>query len=153
MDVNFVAAARDVFAGRAHVILHIARAKNAAWIDVFKAGEDFFVRASGDMRHHVEAAAMAHAHHKLRSAEASAGIEKLIDERDQRGDAFERKAFATKVALLHHLLEDVGADEQVENASLIFFCDLETLSWRLHLLVNPATPLGAVDVINFHTDG
>ena len=152
MDVNFVAAARDVFAGRAHVIFHVAGAENAARIDIFKAGEDFFEDPLGDMRDYVEAAAMAHAHDEFRGAEPRAGIEKFIDQRDQRGNAFEREAFAAKVTLLHNLLEDIGADEQVENARLVFFCDLETLSRRFHLLVNPAAAFGRVDVVDFDAD-
>ena len=42
MDVNFVAAPRGVFAGRAHVILNVAGAENAARVDVFESGKDFF---------------------------------------------------------------------------------------------------------------
>ena len=71
MDVNFVAAARDVFAGRAHVIFHVAGAENAARVDVFEAGEDFVGRALGDVGHDVEAAAMAHAHDQFGRAEAA----------------------------------------------------------------------------------
>ncbi len=41
------------------------------------------------MGDYVEAAAMAHAHHQFGRAEAGAGVEKFIDQRDQRGDAFE----------------------------------------------------------------
>ena len=40
MDVNFAAAARDVFAGGAHVIFHVAGTENAARIDVFESGKD-----------------------------------------------------------------------------------------------------------------
>ena len=46
------------------------------------------------------------------------GIENFVDERDEGGDAFQRKALAAEITLLHDLLEDVGADEQVENALL-----------------------------------
>jgi hypothetical protein len=153
MDMNFASAARDVLAGRSHVVFDVAGAENTAGVDVFKAGKDFFGRSAGDVGDDVEASAMAHAHHKFGGAEAGAGIENFIDQRDQRGDAFERKALAAEITLLHDLLEDVGADEQVENASLIFFCDLETLRWRFHLLVNPAAAFGSVDVIDFDTDG
>jgi len=62
MDVNLAAAARGVFAGGAHVILHVAGAENAARVDVFEAGEDFFGRALGNVGDDVEAAAVAHPH-------------------------------------------------------------------------------------------
>ena len=152
MDVNFVAAARDVFAGRAHVVFHVAGTQNAARVDVFKAGEDFSGGTPGDVGDDVEAAAVTHAHHEFSGAEARAGVEKFIDQRDQRGDAFEREALAAEIALLHDLLEDVGADEQVEDALLVFFCNLETLSGRFHLLINPAAAFGSVDVVDLDAD-
>ena len=62
MDVNLATAARDVFAGRAHVIFHVAGTEDAARIDVFESGEDFLGRALGDVGDDVEASAMAHAH-------------------------------------------------------------------------------------------
>ena len=54
--------------------------------------------------------------------------------------------------MLHDLLEDVGTDEQIENALLVFFPNLETLQWRFHAVKNPAAALGSVDVIDFNTD-
>ena len=45
MNVNFATATRDVFAGRAHVIFHVAAAQHAAGIDVFESGKDLFGRA------------------------------------------------------------------------------------------------------------
>ena len=135
MDVNFAAAAGDVFAGGAHVIFHVAGAEDAARIDVFESGKDFLRRPPGDVGDHVEAAAMAHAHDELDGAELGGSVENFVDERNQRGDAFEREALAAEIALLHDLLEDVGADEQVENALLDFFGNLETLRRGFHLLV------------------
>src|SRR5580704_4086798 len=153
MDVNLVAAARDVLAGRAHMVFHVAGTQDAAGVDVLEAGEDLFERTFRNVSNHVEAATMAHAHHQLDGAQAGAGVENFIDQRDQGGDAFQREALAAKVALLHYLLEDVGANEQVEDALLVFFRDLETLGWRFHLLVDPAAALGIVDVVNFYSDG
>ena len=151
MDVNLVAAARDVFAGRAHVIFHVAGAENAARVDVFESGKNFFRRPLGDVGDHVEAAAMAHPHDEFDGAEAGAGVENFIDQRDECGDAFERKALAAKIALLHDLLENVGANEQIEYAVLGFFCNL--VSTRFHALVDPAAALRAVDVVDFNADG
>ncbi len=62
VDVNLVAAVGQVLAGGAHVIFHIAGAEDAARVDVFEAGENFFGRAFGDVGDDVEASAMAHAH-------------------------------------------------------------------------------------------
>ena len=62
VDVNLAAAARDVFAGGAHVIFHVAGAENAARVDIFESGKDFLRRTLGDVGDDVEASAMAHAH-------------------------------------------------------------------------------------------
>ncbi len=148
MDMNFASAARDVFAGRAHVVLHVAGAEDAAGIDVFKASKDFFGGTFRDVSDDVEASTVAHAHDQLHGAEARAGIENFIDQRDERGHAFEGEALATEIALLHDLLEDVGADEEIENASLVLF-----LRFGLHPLVDPAAAFGSVDVIDLDADG
>src|ERR1700722_1213652 len=147
MDVNLVAATSDVFAGRAHMVFHVAGAENAARIDVFKAGKDFFCGPFGDVSDHVEAAAMAHTHDEFGGAEAGTGFEKFIDQWDQGGHAFEREALAAEIALLHHLLEGVGADQQIQNPLLIF-----RLRTGLHALVNPAAAIGRIDVIDLDAD-
>ena len=70
MDVNFVAAPRRVFAGRAHVIFNVAGAENAARVDVFEAGKDFFGITLGDVGDHIQTTPMAHAHYQFGGAEA-----------------------------------------------------------------------------------
>ena len=103
----------------------------------------------GDVGDHVETAAMAHAHDQFGGAEAGTSFENFIHQRDQRGDAFEREALAAEITLLHDLLEDIGADEQVENALLIF----SLTRFGFHSLVDPAPAFGSVDVIDFDADG
>ena len=105
------------YAGCADVILHVAAAENAAGIDVFEAGEDFCGSAADDVDNHVQASAMAHAPARACSAPFSAAaFEDFVEQRNERGVAFERITFGSDVARLHGLLEDVGADELVENA-------------------------------------
>ena len=148
MDVNFVAAARGVFARRAHVVFHVAGAEYAARVDILEAGEDFLGISFGNVGDHVKASAMAHTHHQFRGSEAGTGIEEFIDQRNERGDAFERKPLAAEIALLHDLLEHIGADQQVEDARLIF-----RLRFGFHALVDPTPALGSVDVIDLYADG
>src|SRR5258706_10310224 len=148
MDVDLVAASRDVFAGRAHVVLHVAGAKNAARVDIFESGEDFFGITLGHMGDYVEAATVAHAHYELTGAKTGTRIEKFIHQWNQRGDAFEREALTAEVSLLHDLLEDVGAEEQIENALLVLLRRI-----GLHLLVDPAATFGGIDVVDLDTDG
>ena len=78
MDVNFVAAARRVFARRAHVVLHVAGAEYAARVDILEAGKDFFGISLGDVGDHVQTTAMAHAHHQFGSAEARTRFQKFV---------------------------------------------------------------------------
>src|SRR6201997_4480034 len=124
VDVNLSATARLVFTRGAHVIFHVAGAKNTARVNVFEAGENLLGRTFGNVGDNVEAAAVTHAHNQFNRAALCSRIENLVDQRDQGGYAFERKAFASQITLLHDLLEDVGADEQVEDALLVFFFGL-----------------------------
>src|SRR5579872_1564382 len=150
MDVYLAAAVSRVFAGRAHVIFHVAGAEHAARVDIFESGKDFLGRTLGHVRDHVEASAMAHAHDELDRAQTRAGIENFIDERNERGDPFEREALAAQITLLHHLLEHIGPGEQIENSLLVFFCNLEIP--RFHAVINPAAALGRVEVIDLDPD-
>ena len=154
VNVNLAAAAGGVFAGRAHVIFHVAASRERCADRRLQIRQRF--PAGGrlrDVSDHVQASAMAHAHDEFDGAALAGGIENFVHQRDQRGDAFERKALAAEIALLHDLLEDVGADEEVEDALLDFFRNFETLRRRFHLLVDPAAALGRVDVVDLDTDG
>ncbi len=82
VDVNLAAAAGGVFAGGTHVIFHIARAKNAARVDVFESGKDFLGSAPGHVGNDVEAAAMAHSHDEFDGAEAGARVKDFVDQGD-----------------------------------------------------------------------
>src|ERR1700682_5703911 len=148
MDVNFSAAARDVFAGGAHVVLNVSAAENAAGIDVFKTGEDFFWGATGYGSDYVEASAMAHAHDQFDGASLGGCVENFVHQREKRGDALEGEALAAKVPLLQNQLEQVGAGQQIENALLIFF-----RMFGFHPLVNPVTAFRIGDVVDLDTNG
>ena len=65
---------------------------------------------SHDVRHHVQAAAMAHAHHELFGAvpTAASGSRPAAE---SAGLAFQRKALGSEIARLQHLLEDFGLDQ------------------------------------------
>jgi hypothetical protein len=108
-----------VIAGGAHVVLHVAAAEHGARIDVFKVGIDLGGGPANDVPHDGEAAAMAHGHHAFLGAVVRGGLQGFIEQRDQRGVAFERKALGADVKRLQHLLEDVGFDELVENSLAI----------------------------------
>src|SRR3984957_4800381 len=148
MDVNLVAAAGDILAGRAHVIFHVTGTQNAARVDVFESSKDLLGNALGNVGNPIQAATMTHPHHKFSCAETRTGFEKFVHERDERGDAFEGEAFAAEIALLHDLLEYVGADKEIENPLLVFcWC------FRFHALIDPAAAFGGIDVVDLDADG
>ena len=89
MDVYLRATAGFVLPGRAHVILHIAAAKHAAWINIFESGEDFFRRPSRDMRNRIKPPAMAHAHDQFDCAMSACAVKDLVNQRNKRGHALE----------------------------------------------------------------
>ncbi len=96
---------------------------------------------------------MTHPHDEFDRAALRAHLENFVDQRDEGGDSFERKTFAAEVALLHDLLKDIGANQELENAGLVFFCNLEPLRLRFHALVDPAPAIGSVNVVNLNADG
>ncbi len=53
VDANLFAGGGDIGAGRADVILHVARAKHAARVNIFKAGDDFVRGLARRVNHHV----------------------------------------------------------------------------------------------------
>ena len=114
MDVDCFAGRGGVSAGGANVILHVARAEHAAGIDIFKARDNFVRRFAGDVRHHVQAAAVAHGHDGVDAAKFARGIENGIEQRNERGVAFQRKTFGAQIAALQNLLEEIGADQTLE---------------------------------------
>jgi hypothetical protein len=65
MNVNLAATSGEVFAGGAHVILHVTRAEDTARVHVFESSEDLLRRALCDVSDDAQAATMTHAHHEF----------------------------------------------------------------------------------------
>ena len=103
--MNFFPSSRGVDARCADVILHVACAEHAAGIHVFEAGDDLVRGLAGDVGHHVQAAAVAHGHHGIDATQIARAIEDGIEQRDERGVAFEGETLAAQVAALEDLLE------------------------------------------------
>ncbi len=121
MDADLFAGAGDVGARRAHVIFHVARAEDAARIDVFKAGNHFMRCLACRVDHHVQAAAVAHGHDGFDRAVLARGVQDGIEERNQRGDAFQGESLGAEVARLQNLFEKIGANQTLEDFVLIDF--------------------------------
>ena len=121
MDADFLAGAGDISARCAHVIFHVARAENAARVDVFKTCDHFVRRLARGVDHYVQAAAMTHGHDGFDGATLGGGVQDGIEQRDQRGDAFQGEAFGAEIAGLQNLFEEIGANQAFENFLLIDF--------------------------------
>src|SRR5260370_21623833 len=78
-------------------------------------------RFAGGVDHDVEAAAMAHGHDGFGGAMLGDGVENGVEQGNERGHAFERKALGAEIAGLQDLLEEVGANEALENFFLVDF--------------------------------
>ena len=105
--------------GRALVILDVAAAEGAARVHILEAGEDIGHLPSHGVRHHVEPSAMAHGHHAFVGTVLDGRFEGFLEQRNQRGVAFEREALGANVERLQHLLEDVGLDQLRQDALAI----------------------------------
>src|SRR5258708_5041230 len=119
---------------------------------IVESGKDFRGGTPGTVGNDIEASAVAHAHHEFDGTEARASFEKVVHQRDQSRDAFEREALTAEITLLQDLLKNVGADQQIENSLLVFFRNFGIGGGSFHLLVDPAAAFGSVDVVDLDSD-
>src|SRR5579864_5481730 len=63
---------------------------------------------------------MAHGHDGFDRAVLAGGVQDGIEERDERGNAFERKTLGAQVPRLENLFEQVGADQALKNFFLVY---------------------------------
>ena len=90
---------------------------------------------------------MTHAHNEIDGATLRGSIEDVVNQGKQCGSAFKREAFRAEVALLQDLLEDVGTDEQVENALLV-----DGAGFAFHAFLDPAAAVGVGNVHELDAD-
>src|SRR5579859_2515447 len=79
---------------------------------------------------------MAHGHDAVHRAEVPCGIKNGVEQRDQRGDAFERKSLRPKIASLKNLFEQVRTDQTLQ-----YFPPVDLQLRSLEALRNPSPPL------------
>ncbi len=148
MNADALAGGGGVKAGRTNVILHVARAQDAPRVHVFKSGDHFVRGLASRVGHDVEAAAMTHGHYAFDGAMFADNFEHGVEQRDQRGDAFERKAFGAEVAGLQNLLEQIGANEPFEN-----FCLIGFRRHSFHAFGDPLAAFRLGEMHEFRADG
>ena len=148
-QMNFhVASVRRVESSRsAHVIFHVAAAQGAAWVHVLESREHIRCRAPHGVHHHVEPSAMAHRQHRFFRALIGRRAQDRIQERNQRAFAFQRIPLRAQVARLQNLLEDIRANQQIENSRPVRLRRI-----RFHALLDPCAFLAVRNVHEFHAD-
>jgi hypothetical protein len=147
VDVDLMAVAAVEPAGRAHVVFDVARAEDAAGVDVLEAREDLGGRPADGVDHHVEPPTVAHGHHDLARPVDGGGLQHLAQQRDQRLDPLDGEALGPEIARLQHALEALGADELLEDRHRI-----DRRRGGLHALLDPVPALGLLDVHELHPD-
>src|SRR2546427_4000213 len=156
MDADFLAAGGDVRARRADVVFHVARTQDAAWVNVFESSDYFMGHLARGVHHYVQAPAVAHGHDRGFRAMFARLLEYRVEQRDQRGNAFEREALSAKVARLQNLFEKIGANQALKNFVLINFTGrgFKTLgdpaaAFRLRQVHKISADRAAVDAAGF----
>jgi len=138
---------RAVLSRGANVILDVTAAENAARVHILKARKNVRGALSRNVHHYVQAAAMAHADHCLFGAHVGCGSHHAVEQRNQRRHALQRKSLAAEIARLQNLLEQVGANQALENIGAVGLSGL-----RLHSSGDPAATFGIVNMKKFHAD-
>src|SRR5258708_4265087 len=136
MDADLFAGTRDVGARRSHVVFHVARAEDAARIDVFKTGNHFMRRLACRVNHYVQPAAVTHGHDGFDRAVLPRGVQDGIKQRNQRSHAFQGEPLGAEIARLKYLFEKVSANQTLEDLVLI-----DLAGRRFESLRDPAPPL------------
>src|SRR2546427_9491575 len=97
------------FARRALMIFYVAfigwkRRMNRA----FKGSEDALAEVADDVRQHIQAAAMRHSERDVFDAELGRALDQLIEQRNDRFTAFQRKSLLAEVLCTQKALELLG---------------------------------------------
>src|SRR5581483_5457097 len=98
--MNLCAAAGYVFSCRPHMVFHISAAENTARIDVFESREYFLWSTLRDVNDYIQAPPVAHSHYQFDCAVPAGAFKDFINQRDESGDAFERKTLGSQISLL-----------------------------------------------------
>src|ERR1044072_7656893 len=83
---------------RARVVFHVAFiGRKRGMHRTLKGSEDAFAKMPDNIRKHVQAPAMRHAHRDVVNAAPRRAFDQLVEQRNDRLAAFERKAFLPEV--------------------------------------------------------
>src|SRR6185312_3842701 len=112
---NYIAAGILPLAGCTKMIFHVSAAEHAPRINIFELGKNRCGRDADDVGHHVQASAMAHGQNRLPHTAVGCGMKEGIEEWDERRNSLQRESFGSGIARLKNLLEQVSANQEIEN--------------------------------------
>ena len=123
-------------AARALVVLDVAGALHALWVEVaLELGEDLAVGLADDVGKDVQAAAMGHAEHRFLDPALRRLVEDGVEKRDRRLGAFEPEALLADIAGVQEALEGLGGVQPLE--------DMVLLLWRAACRARPRRGAGS----------
>ncbi len=144
-DVHRTARLAGEVAGRADVVLHVARTLRHVGVELaLELAEDLRVRLADDVREHVEPAAVRHAHDDVAHPVGGRGFEQEREHRDERLGAFEAEPFLPEVLGVQEALERFGGVQPAENRSLVVDARLGVRAF--HVVLDPGLLVGLLDV-------
>ena len=152
IDLELLAIRRSEVALGAEVVLDVARALHRLGVlRALELAEDLAVGFSGDVREHVQAAAVGHADRDLVKAMVGSALQDLVKQRNHTLATFEAEALLADVFGLQEGLERLGLVELAENTHLLVVCRL--LVGLLQPLLKPFALFGFLNVHELDADG
>jgi hypothetical protein len=149
----------DVAAGRleirreALVVLHVTGAGQLGeLVGPLELGEHDRRRLAQHVDQHVQAAAVGHADHDLLDAANAALLDEVVEHRDQRVTAFQRKALLADVLGVQVALEALGRGELPEDVALLLRREAVVQHSLLEAVLQPQALLGLRHVGELRAD-
>src|ERR1041384_6106397 len=119
----------------------------------FERGEDALAKMSDDIREHVQASTMRHSHRDSLDAEFAGAFDQLIEQRDDRLTALDRKSLLTEELGIQEFLELLGRNQLPKNSFLDFDVDRFGVNkLAANLLAQPELFVLALNVAIFRAD-
>ncbi len=141
-----------VDAGRAQVVLHVARPLGERRIQVaFELPEDLAVGLAHRIGQHVEPAPVGHAQHRLLHTGVDGVGEEGVEEGDEALGSFQAEALMAQVLGGQEPLEGLRRPQALQDAALVVGWDVDAGAFQPGL--DPGFLVGLLDMHVLHADG
>ena len=142
-----VAALRAQVGGESLVVLDVAGTGEVRRVVLaLELREQRGRRLAEHVDEHIEATAVRHADDELFGTERTAGLDHIVEQRDQRITAFEREAFLADVLRVQVTLEPFGSGELPEDVAALFGRESMVDLPRLEFVLEPQPLIGVRDM-------